>query len=200
MRKISWSLLMLMSLMYMVGCGTETKINVEEFDAVQAENDDLQKQLENLETELSKQQSLSAEKDETIKKLQEELKMSEQKISESADEEQQVPVDSEIPLPGNPELPSPMAATHEPTKEQRQQMSDLDPFEALITSDENLPVYDSFLDQDNAITELTPGYSVKVHATSDDGMWYYITTTTYDGDPISGFVFAVFVRELSSFN
>ncbi|WP_214823912.1 hypothetical protein [Exiguobacterium sp. s28] len=180
----------------MAGCSNDG--DDQAFKTLETEHEALKEELGEAKKRLSDSETLLKNKDEEIDRLGKEIEKLETAGSTVTEIPEDALIDSEIPLPGDPELPSPVAATHEPTAAQREQMSDLEPFDALITSDENLPVYDSFTDQDNSITELTPGYSVIVHATSDDGMWYYVTTTTYDGDPISGFVFAVFVRDLSS--
>lgn len=187
---------LMVPVLLMAGCSNDG--DDQAFKTLETENEALKEELGEAKKRLSDSETLLKNKDEEIDRLGKEIEKLETVGSTVTEIPEDATIDSEIPLPGNPELPSPVAATHEPTAAQREQMSDLEPFDALITSDENLPVYDSFTDQDNAITELTPGYSVMVHATSDDGMWYYVTTTTYGGDPISGFVFAVFVRDLSS--
>ncbi|WP_214828425.1 hypothetical protein [Exiguobacterium sp. s26] len=187
---------LMVPVLLMAGCSNDG--DDQAFKTLETEHEALKEELGEAKKRLSDSETLLKNKDEEIDRLGKEIEKLETAGSTVTEIPEDAPIDSEIPLPGNPELPSPVAATHEPTAAQREQMSDLEPFDALITSDENLPVYDSFTDQDNSITELTPGYSVMVHATSDDGMWYYVTTTTYDGDPISGFVFAVFVRDLSS--
>lgn len=187
---------LMVPVLLMAGCSNDG--DDQAFKTLETEHEALKEELGEAKKRLSDSETLLKNKDEEIDRLGKEIEKLETAGSTVTEIPEDAPIDSEIPLPGNPELPSPVAATHEPTAAQREQMSDLEPFDALITSDENLPVYDSFTDQDNSITELTPGYSVIVHATSDDGMWYYVTTTTYDGDPISGFVFAVFVRDLSS--
>lgn len=187
---------LMVPVLLMAGCSNDG--DDQAFKTLETEHEALKEELGEAKKRLSDSETLLKNKDEEIDRLGKEIEKLETAGSTVTEIPEDAPIDSEIPLPGDPELPSPVAATHEPTAAQREQMSDLEPFDALITSDENLPVYDSFTDQDNSITELTPGYSVIVHATSDDGMWYYVTTTTYDGDPISGFVFAVFVRDLSS--
>ena len=200
MRKRNFGTIALMvPVLLMAGCSNDGDEQEQAFKTLETEHEALKEELDESNKRLSDSETLLKEKDEEIDRLEKEIKDLETAESTVTEIPEGAPVDSEVPLPGDPLLPSPIAATHEPTAAQREQMSDLDPFDALITSDENLPVYDSFTDQDNSITELTPGYSVVVHATSDDGMWYYVTTTTYDGEPISGFVFAVFVRDLSSF-
>lgn len=196
-RRYFRTIALMLPVLWMTGCSNDG--DGQTLKALETEHEALKEELGEAKKRLSDSETLLKKKDEEIDRLDKEIEKLETAASIGTEIPKDAPVDSEVPLPGNPELPSPVAATHEPTPAQREQMSDLEPFDALITSDENLPVYDSFTDQDNAITELTPGYSVMVHATSDDGMWYYVTTTTYDGNPISGFVFAVFVRDLSSF-
>lgn len=189
-------------LLLLFGCasaddtGADKKLE-EKNTTLMMENAKLSKQLEDLKAELDK---FKEEAEAREKELDEKLKETEKELDElyastgAVDESEDL--GRGIPTPGDPALPSPKPGTYVPTASEQERMEYLDPSEERYayakTDGSVLHVRDKPSKKGKILTSLTDGYEMRILAYSEDQLWCYIETTTYDGEAISGFISAEF--------
>lgn len=196
--------LMMVPLLVLFGCsgaddGAElTKLETE--NALLAEeNGVLEKQVGDLQEELDQLKNESKKKEEELnKKVKEiETELSDLYASTGAVNESEE-LGRGIPIPGNPDLPSPKPGTYVPTAEEKETMYYFDPSEEryafAVTDGGVLHVRNQPSQNGDILTSLTDGYEMRTLAYSEDRMWFYIETTTYDGEPISGYVSVMYTE------
>ena len=191
-------------LLLLFGCastdekGTDKKLE-EKNAMLMEENKELSRQFEESKTEIDEFKEEAAARE---KELEEKLKETEKELEELyastgvVDESEDL--GRGIPTPGDPALPSPKPGTYVPTTAEQEKMYYFDPAEEryayAVTDGGVLHVRDKPSKEGKILTSLTDGYEMRTLAYSEDRLWFYIETTTYDGEAISGFVSAEFTE------
>ena len=207
MKKIMY----ILPLILLFGCstseetGTDQKLKEENSTLIE-ENEKLTQQLKDTKTELegSKEELATSEKKldkklkETEKELEETKKELEELYASTGVVDESEDLGRGIPTPGDPSLPSPKPGTYVPTAAEQESMYYFDPSEEryayAVTSGGVLHVRNKPSKDGKILTSLTDGYEMRTLAYSEDGLWFYIETTTYDGEAISGFVSAQYTE------
>lgn len=200
-------MLMLIPLLILFGCGTnedmqESKELKSKISTLSKENRQLEKKLKESKEELEEQKLLSAKVE---SELNNKLKTAKKEMSKSQDSNVKVEetdateeLGHGISTPGDPALPSPKPGTYTPTEAEKKKMYYFDPAEKryayAVTNGSVLHVRDQPSKNGKILTSLTDGYEMRTLAYSEDRYWFYINTTTYDGEPISGFVAVEFTE------
>ncbi|MCT4791022.1 MULTISPECIES: hypothetical protein [Exiguobacterium] len=201
-------ILMVAPLLILFGCGTnedvqETKELKSKISTLSNENEQLEKKLKESKNQLEEQKlSFTKIENELNKKLKTANKeMTESQVSKEEVEETNNTTEElghGISTPGDPALPSPKSGTYTPTEVEKKKMYYFDSSEKryafAVTNGSVLHVRDQPSKNGKILTSLTDGYEMRTLAYSEDRFWFYINTTTYDGEPISGFVAAEFTE------